>query len=362
MLDLIRLRRELHAQPELALEENMTAARLQQELEALGYRVTTGFAGTGLIADKGEGSMVAIRSDMDALPINEMNNVAYRSRRSGAMHACGHDAHMACVIGAAALLAESATESIRIIMQPGEEVADHNERGSLPMIAAGVMKDVHAILGLHVDATMPAGRVGVITQPAHSAVCQFELTCQSESASDLMQGGGRLMGKLVSIAEDAKASKGQLEITELRLRNFPDSRGMLVKGSISYPSGDVASRTVDLIKEAASQALGTSAFEFSAEMDNQSLAGHEEAIETLHKAACAVVGEDNVVRVTRKTWAGNFADFTKHAPGAFLLLGAELRGDRRIQHTATFDINEESLAIGAQVIAEAARQLVKVRV
>lgn len=362
MVNLVELRRDLHAQPELSFQEKTTAARLQKELETAGYKVTAGIATTGLIAERGEGPVVAIRSDMDALPITELNNVAYRSKNVGVMHACGHDAHMACVVGAAALLAESGTEGIRIIMQPAEEVADHSQRGSLPMIAAGVMKDVQAILGLHVDATMPAGRVGVITQPAHSSVCQFELTCNTESAADLMHGGGILMSKLQKVGDEIKSWKGQLELSELRVRNYPPSRGLLLSGAITYPSVDVVNKGAELLRGVAAQALGTETFELALSMDDQSLARHEEVIETLYQAACSVLGEANVVRVTRRTWAGNFADFTVHAPGAFLLLGAEMRGDRRIQHTASFDVNEDALPVGAQVIAEAARRLSAVRV
>lgn len=361
MVDLVELRRQLHAEPELAFKEEVTASRLKTELEAAEFRVSSGIAGTGLIAESGAGSgpYVAVRSDMDALPINEMNNVGYRSKRAGVMHACGHDAHMACVVGAAHRLSKEIAANVRVIMQPGEEVADYNERGSVKMIEAGVMRDVSVILGLHVDGTMPAGHVGVITQPTHAFTCQFELTNGQESDNNIniMQDGARLANALMSVAEDVRGLKAQLELSEIRVRNFPPSRGLLVTGAITYPEAEAAARALDLVRAAATKVLGANQFELNAQMDEEVLARHEQAIETLFEAASAVVGESKVVRVTRKTWAGNFADFTRHAPGAFLLLGAELRGDRRIQHTATFDIDEEALPIGAQVIAETVRKL-----
>lgn len=360
MVNLVELRRHLHAEPELAFQEAATAGRLKTELESCNFRVSE-VAGTGLIAElpEGVGPFVAVRSDMDALPINEMNNVSYRSKRSGVMHACGHDAHMACVVGVADLLSKQGVNgrNVRLIMQPGEEVADYNDRGSVKMIEAGAMKDVSVILGLHVDGTMPTGHVGVITQPTHAFSCQFELTNGQEVDGSIMQSGARLANALMTVAEEARGLKAQLELSEIRVRNFPPSRGLLVTGSITYPEAEAANRALELIRAAATKVLGANQFELNAQMDEEVLARHEKAIETLYEAACGAVGESKVVRVTRKTWAGNFADFTRHAPGAFLLLGAELRGDRRIQHTATFDIDEEALPIGAQVIADAVRKL-----
>lgn len=360
MVNLVELRRHLHAEPELAFKEAATADRLKTELESCNFRVVAGVAGTGLIAEQGEGGgpFVAVRSDMDALPINEMNNVSYRSKRSGVMHACGHDAHMACVVGVADLLSQSGTTgNVRIIMQPGEEVADYNERGSVKMIEAGAMKDVSVILGLHVDGTMPTGHVGVITQPTHAFSCQFELTNGQDLDGNIMQSGARLANALMTVAEEVRGLKAQLDLSEIRVRNFPPSRGLLVTGSITYPEAEAANRALEFVRAAATKVLGANQFELNAQMDEEVLARHEQAIETLYEAACGAVGESKVVRVTRKTWAGNFADFTRHAPGAFLLLGAELRGDRRIQHTATFDIDEEALPIGAQVIADAVKKL-----
>lgn len=358
MVNLVELRRQLHAEPELAFQEEVTASRLKTELEALDFRISSGIAGTGLIAERGStGPYVAVRSDMDALPINEMNNISYRSKRAGVMHACGHDAHMACVVGVAELLARDSIDNVRIIMQPGEEVADYNERGSAKMIEAGAMQDVSVILGLHVDGTMPTGHVGVIAQPTHAFTCQFELTNGQEATDNIMHNGARLANALMSVAGDVRGLKAQLELSEIRVRNFAPSRGLLVTGSITYPEAEAATRALDLLRAAATKVLGVNQFELTAQMDEEVLARHEQAIEALYEAACAAVGESKVVRVTRKTWAGNFADFTRHAPGAFLLLGAELREDRRIQHTATFDINEEALPIGAQVIADTVRKL-----
>ncbi|KPK81749.1 MAG: hypothetical protein AMS25_05200, partial [Gemmatimonas sp. SM23_52] len=110
--ELVEIRRDIHANPELAFQERRTAALVAERLRQLGYEVRSGVARTGCIGElsTGAGRTVALRADMDALPIQEANDVPYRSRVDGVMHACGHDAHVACALGAARLLAESAAE------------------------------------------------------------------------------------------------------------------------------------------------------------------------------------------------------------------------------------------------------------
>lgn len=358
MVNLVELRRELHALPELAFQEVETAKRLEELLSNAGYKVTSGLAKTGLIADLGSGPRIALRADMDALPIAEYNSVPYCSKRPGVMHACGHDVHMACVVGAAVELAKDGIKSgVRVIMQPGEELSQAGERGSQLMVEQGAMQDVTAILGLHVDATMPSGRLGIIVQPAQGLTYSFEISSHTDCVLDFIRTGSRLVESISSVSDEIRNRRGALDLTELRCVNGSQDAGVIVRGSLSYPSTEVAQEAMELLEQAAAKLLGENLFTIARQMDEGAMARQAEITECLFQAACAVVGEENVSRVTRKTWLGNFADFTKVAPGAFLLLGAGLRSDRRIQHTPNFDVDETALSIGSAVMSQTVKRL-----
>ena len=176
---LIAWRRNFHMHPELGFQETRTAARVAQELENLGYRVRRGVGRTGVVAELGAGApMLAIRADMDALPIQEMNAAAYASQTPGVMHACGHDAHTAIALGVAALLArQPLSGTLRFLFQPAEEVADEEGVSGAPrMIADGAMQGVDMVLALHVDATTPLGDIRVGSGPSSGGVDTFFAT------------------------------------------------------------------------------------------------------------------------------------------------------------------------------------------
>jgi amidohydrolase len=141
---MVKLRREFHQYPELAYDEFKTAERVAKELKRLGIRVKTGVAKTGVVGvlnGKRKGKTLALRADMDALPITEQTNLPYKSKNKGLMHACGHDAHMACVIGAATILSELKDQlngNVKFIFQPSEESPPG---GAKPMIQAGVLRN-----------------------------------------------------------------------------------------------------------------------------------------------------------------------------------------------------------------------------
>ena len=140
----IAWRRRIHATPELSFNEVLTAKAIAAELKRLGCQVTTGVSGTGvvgLLKGKGPGRTVALRADMDALPVQEENDVSYRSRNPGKMHACGHDGHCAMLLGAASILAGNKDQlkgNVKLLFQPGEETPPG---GALGMIAAGALEN-----------------------------------------------------------------------------------------------------------------------------------------------------------------------------------------------------------------------------
>jgi len=179
---LVEWRRRLHQQPELGFQEKLTAELISQKLQEWGIEHQTGVAQTGIVATiKGTRlsteKVLAIRADMDALPIQELNEVEYRSQRDGVMHACGHDGHTAIALGTAYYLQQHRQDfggTVKIIFQPAEE----GPGGAKPMIEAGVLKnpDVDAIIGLHLWNNLPLGTVGVRSGALMAAVESFNCT------------------------------------------------------------------------------------------------------------------------------------------------------------------------------------------
>ncbi len=162
--EIIEWRRDFHMHPEVGFEVHRTAKIVADELEKMGYRVQRGVGKTGVVADIGEGGkMVAIRADMDALPLQELNDVEYKSLIDGKMHACGHDSHTAMALGAAQILAkEKFTGRIRFLFQPSEETADEEGlSGAQRMEREGAVIGVDYVIAQHVDPMLPLGTIAV---------------------------------------------------------------------------------------------------------------------------------------------------------------------------------------------------------
>ncbi len=171
--ELIEWRRDFHMHPEIGFEVHRTAGIVADELEKMGYKVKRGIGKTGVVAEMGEGGkLVAIRADMDALPILEMNDSEYVSQNKGAMHACGHDSHTAMALGAALLFSkEKLPGRVRFLFQPCEETADEEGKsGAQRMSDEGVMEGVDYVIAQHVDPAMPVGTIGINAGPSSGGV------------------------------------------------------------------------------------------------------------------------------------------------------------------------------------------------
>ena len=172
-------RRHLHQHPELSFGEHKTTAFLRQTVTSLGLKILPLKMETGLLAElrgKRPGRTVALRSDIDALPVTEHTGLRFRSKVDGCMHACGHDMHMASVLGAAAVLSEMRDDlpgTVRFIFQPAEEMPPG---GAAPMIENGALNEVSMIFGLHVDPTEATGKIGLRDGVTMAAVTDFDLT------------------------------------------------------------------------------------------------------------------------------------------------------------------------------------------
>ncbi|MBU2611602.1 MAG: amidohydrolase, partial [Chloroflexi bacterium] len=166
-------RRDFHMHPELGFQETRTSTIVADMLEKLGYRVLRNVGITGVVADLGSGApIIAIRADMDALPIQETNDVPYKSQNPGVVHACGHDAHTAMSLGAATLLAEEKFPgTVRFLFQPSEEAGDAEGISGAPhMIREGAMEGVDLVIALHVDPATPVGDIRIESGPASGGV------------------------------------------------------------------------------------------------------------------------------------------------------------------------------------------------
>ena len=183
------VRQDIHQHPELSFQEYRTAQLVADRLAELGIAARTGVGKTGVVGDLGqEGPRVALRADMDALPMQEANDVPYASQVPGVMHSCGHDTHVACLLGAAQLLAEEAAAGrlpgqVRFLFQPSEEDQDEEgQSGAMRMMEEGAMEGVDAVMGLHVWSEMPVGQIQTRVGPASAAVDAFTLVVKGEEA------------------------------------------------------------------------------------------------------------------------------------------------------------------------------------
>src|SRR5215469_3906267 len=186
--DLVATRRDLHQHPELAFEEIRTSGLVAQRLRALGLEVQTGIATTGVVGLLRGGSAqpgaktIAIRADMDALPIAELNEIDYRSTVEGKMHACGHDGHTAIALAVAALLSKRQAEltgNVKLLFQPAEE----GRGGGNLMVQEGVMEGVDGVIGLHLMSTSPVGRVGVRAGAVFASADGFVLNVKGKGGT-----------------------------------------------------------------------------------------------------------------------------------------------------------------------------------
>lgn len=301
---LVELRRDIHAHPELSFAETRTAAIAEEHLIGYGFKIKQKFLDSGIVADLGDKPSVAIRCEMDALPMPELNVLTYKSTVPNVCHACGHDATVACVLGAAQLISEAGA-SVRVIMQPGEEKPDENGiTGAKHAVDNGALEGISTLLGLHVDPTAPAKSLALLPIPVDRAA-RFSATVSAAN----------LMCKL----------DGQL--TGTRKAEF------------------------DEIKQWVEGKFGANEFEIIwTEQPN----GEDEIDTEPLLSALSFVSRNTFVS-KRKTWSNSFSEYSKHVPCLLVLLGCELKGDRRSQHTGRFDIDEECLPVGAAALAALAR-------
>jgi len=369
--ELIRLRRAIHRHPELGFREVKTAALIAETLESLGIKVQTGVAETGVIGYLGEGGpVVAIRADMDALPIQELNEVPYRSQVPGVMHACGHDAHVATALGAAMLLREIKLEGeVRFLFQPSEErVDEEGKSGAMRMVEEGAMEGVGAILGLHVDSETESGVVKISPGPMSAGDDSFVATIMGRGCHGAHPHRGVdpiFIGGEVILAIQGIVSR----------RIDPVKQAVVSIGTIHGGTADnVIPEEVELTGTIRSFEQGVRE-QLHAELEKafqiaKTLGGdfrldiqegypvtvnEEKMSQLIREIAIDLLGEEKVLPKEPSMGTEDFSFFLAQAPGALFRLGVK-KGEMRPGHSPHFDLDEEALPIGAAILAESARR------
>lgn len=371
---LIQLRRTIHQQPELGFQEAQTAQLVAETLTSLGLGVDTGVAKTGVIGHLGqEGPIVAIRADMDALPIQEQTDVPYASRVPGVMHACGHDAHTAIALGAAMLLSEmDLAGRVRFLFQPSEEGTDEEGKsGGMRLVEEGAMADVDGILALHVEPRVETGQIRVEGGPKCAAADSFQATISGKGCHGAFPHLG-----VDPIFISAQVINAVQAIVARRVD--PTAPAVVTIGSIHggtasniIPpevklSGTIRSLDEDLRRQLWAEV--ERAFELSRALGGDFLLRIQEGFPVLvnspemaqlvRKVATELLGRDAVHTEEPEMGAEDFSVLTTQAPGAMFSLGVKGKGSKETRqlHSPQFDLDEDALPIGVAVLAQAARR------
>lgn len=372
---LSKIRRGIHMYPELGYEEKRTGKLVAETLREIGIKVKAGVAKTGVLGvlEGGRrGKTVALRADMDALPITEQNNVPYRSRVDGVMHACGHDANTTTLLGAAMLLAKHRDElggNVKFIFQPSEEAPPG---GALTMIEEGVLRKpkVDLIIGVHVDPTVPVGKIGLREGPMMAAADDFWFAVLGEAAH-----GAKPHLGVDAIVLSAQVIEALQTIPSRRIN--PAHSVVVTCGTIKggYRRNVIAdrvevegtARTLDprdrknvekMIDRTLSYVTkaGGGGYEYRYEQGYPILTCDDRITDIVRRASRELLGKRNVVEIDEPSMGGeDFAYFVNAVPGMMLRLGTgnKARGIVHPWHHPKFDVDEEGLWMGAAVLARA---------
>ena len=372
MHELVVLRRDLHRHPELSWREERTAARLEEALAALRPAALERVAGTGVVARIAGRELgaptVAIRGDIDALPIQEATGLPFASQAEGVMHACGHDVHATWAVGAAyALKRVPARGDVLIVLQPAEEIGE----GARAVLATGALDSVAAIFGGHVDRRFPVGQVVAQAGPLAASADTFEIelvgsgahAARPHESADPVVGAGALIGALQTIVSRRldPAAPGVVTVGSVHAGSAPNVIPELATLSGTIRAVDPATRAllaseVHRITHAVADAYRLRA-RVTMHAGTPPLVNHPTASEWAARAARAVLGPGGVVPFGFTNMGGeDFACYLERIPGCFLRIGArEIGGEPSAVHSPGFHVAEESIFVGAAVLAESAR-------
>lgn len=372
---LVEIRRQLHQQPELGFQEFLTSEFVSKTLEKWGIEHQTGIAKTGIVATisgnqtgNKSGKVLAIRADMDALPIQEENEVPYKSQHPGKMHACGHDGHTAIALATAYYLSRHANfaGTVKIIFQPAEE----GPGGAKPMIEAGVLQnpEVDAIIGLHLWNNLPLGTVGVRSGPLMAAVERFSCTIQGKGGHgamphqtvDAIVVGAQVVNALQTIVarnidpiESAVVTVGQFQ-AGTATNVIADTATL--RGTVRYFSPQLADFFHQRIEEIVAGVCASQGASY--QLDYQKFYPpviNDSAIAQLIRSVAEAVVETPLGIVPQcQTMGGeDMSYFLQAVPGCYFFLGSANinKGLAYPHHHPRFDFDESVLPLGVEIFA-----------
>ncbi|MFO7714148.1 M20 family metallopeptidase [Desulfosarcina sp.] len=365
--ELITLRRSFHQHPELGFEEHHTAEVVESYLKDLGLttRRVTKTGVVALLAGSRPGRVLMLRADMDALPINEENDVDYRSRNPGVMHACGHDAHMAMLLIAAKVLShnkDAFAGTIKFVFQPNEEIA-----GALRMIEEGVLEHptVDAVMGIHVWTPVESGKIGITAGPVMGGLDVFKMTIFGKgghtgvpedavdpviAAANLIQTVQMIQTREISNLKSTIIMFGRIS-GGTKSNIIPDKVDL--EGSIRflYKGGpDSIEQPTERFRRIAEQVCQTHRCTCRIEIihENIPLINHSGLTELARQTAAEVFKDRNAVIDNVTMASEDFSEFSQRVPGVFMFLGAgnEKKGTTLPHHNPRFNIDEDVLLNG----------------
>ena len=364
--DLVKIRRHLHAHPELSGQEQQTAAFVAGALYQLGFDVREGVGGAGVVAELGgqPGPTIGLRVDMDALPIEERTGLPFASRRQGLMHACGHDIHTTLGIGVAHLMAPLASQlpgTLRLLFQPAEEIA----QGASWMVKAGALDGLDALFGVHVHPPLAAGKVGtrsgIFTATADELIVEIlgesghgarphEALDAIWIASQVITGLQEAVSRRMDPLHPVVISFGKIEGG--RAFNIIADHVSL-KGTVRCLHPDTHQKLSSWIEGVIQGIVGIhgARCRVSLRAITPSVLNDPSQTRCLEKAARAVLGDENVEYLSQPSLgAEDFAEMLQHVPGCMFRLGVAGPEGCHPLHHGCFNPDESAIATGVEVL------------
>ena len=371
---IIAIRQDLHAHPELSGQEEHTKYLVKGILEASGYKIKESDRHFGLIADlvvDENAKTVAIRADMDALPIQEQTGKPYASRVKGIMHACGHDSHTAIALGTAIAIAAHKDDlpgNIRFIFQPSEE---SKEGGSIEMIEEGALEGVGGIFGLHAYPYLNSGEIGYKYGVMMASADIFTIEIFGKSAhgarphegvdailvtSMIVNSLNHIVSRMIDPLHPAVISLGTIEGG--KASNIICDH-VLLKGTVRTINEEIRNNIPQMMEtsiEGISKSMGAK-YKFDYEFGQPELINHEKMVDIIIAEAEDIIGKEHCIDLKDPVMGGeDFSEYLKLIPGAFFRLGTcdEEKRTCVSQHNSRFDVDDDALQVGMKIMGASA--------